>query len=323
MVNPDLSEPVSVLLRHGTKQAHEQAEHSPGAGWLTRGELDRSEYVRFLMMLHVIYSGGARRHQAHPVLKTTYNPSVLARKEYIALDIAYFLGADSHALKDHPAYLSFTSNMPSQVSAYVHRLRHISSNPTNLKDGDARLLLAHAYVRYLGDLSGGQFIRRRIAKVYNLPNTGEGVKFYTFVTSAGEGEAGMQEMKDLKDWYRDGMDLGVGDDHNLKGGLPLFIPIALILSCEAALVDEAILAFKLNQDLFTALRPPTHLETMTLPTSPNPSTTPPKLEPMDTVDKSNALTPSNTFTLFMGLLIGTVLFLFYTASSMTSTTLNA
>ena len=125
---------------------------------------------------------------------------------------------DAHTWKDHPTYLSFTSNKPPQVSAYVQRLEELSSSSKTLNGVDAGLLLAHAYVRYLGDLSGGQFIRRRIAKVYNLPSTGAGAKFYTFTTSAGEGEAGMKEMKDLKDWYRDGMDLGVGeDDQHLKG----------------------------------------------------------------------------------------------------------
>ena len=51
----DLSEPIASLLRAGTAEAHEKAEHSQGAAWLTRGELDRDEYVRFLMMLYHVY----------------------------------------------------------------------------------------------------------------------------------------------------------------------------------------------------------------------------------------------------------------------------
>lgn len=51
----DLSEPIADLLRKGTAEAHEKAEHSQGAAWLTRGELDRNEYIRFLMMLHHVY----------------------------------------------------------------------------------------------------------------------------------------------------------------------------------------------------------------------------------------------------------------------------
>ena len=51
----DLSQPIAVVLREGTRDAHERAEHSKGAQWLTRGELDREEYARFLMLLWHVY----------------------------------------------------------------------------------------------------------------------------------------------------------------------------------------------------------------------------------------------------------------------------
>lgn len=90
-----------------------------------------------------------------------------------------------------------------------------------MKDIESKssLLLSHAYVRYLGDLSGGQYIRRRVAKAYELPDTGEGVRFYIFKNSDGEGsgEAGKADMQRLKEWFRIGMDVGVGDDPVLKG----------------------------------------------------------------------------------------------------------
>jgi hypothetical protein len=54
-VTIDTSLPISTLLREGTKVAHEKAEKSEGAAWLLRGELDREEYVRFLMMLWHVY----------------------------------------------------------------------------------------------------------------------------------------------------------------------------------------------------------------------------------------------------------------------------
>lgn len=54
-VDVDLTQPIAVLLREGTHAAHERAEHSRGAQWLTRGELDQEEYVRFLMMLWHVY----------------------------------------------------------------------------------------------------------------------------------------------------------------------------------------------------------------------------------------------------------------------------
>lgn len=51
----DLSQPISTVLREGTAEAHEGAEHSDGAAWLARGELDKEEYARFLMMLYHVY----------------------------------------------------------------------------------------------------------------------------------------------------------------------------------------------------------------------------------------------------------------------------
>jgi heme oxygenase (biliverdin-producing, ferredoxin) len=49
----DLSLPLANLLRTGTATAHADAEK--GARWLARGELDKDEYIRFLMMLWHVY----------------------------------------------------------------------------------------------------------------------------------------------------------------------------------------------------------------------------------------------------------------------------
>ncbi len=42
------------------------------------------------------------------------------------------------------------------------------------------LLVAHAYTRYLGDLSGGQLLRRGAAKSLGIPESGPGLAFYNF-----------------------------------------------------------------------------------------------------------------------------------------------
>jgi hypothetical protein len=56
---------------------------------------------------------------------------------------------------------------------YVERIRKVSiEQPV--------LLLAHAYTRYLGDLSGGQVLRIVAAKAMDLPASGEGTAFYRF-----------------------------------------------------------------------------------------------------------------------------------------------
>jgi heme oxygenase len=52
---PDLSQPISSLLAESIGHVHKAAQASPGLGWLIRGELDKDEYVRYLMMLWHIY----------------------------------------------------------------------------------------------------------------------------------------------------------------------------------------------------------------------------------------------------------------------------
>lgn len=42
------------------------------------------------------------------------------------------------------------------------------------------LLVAHAYTRYLGDLSGGQVLKKIAQKAMALPSSGEGLAFFTF-----------------------------------------------------------------------------------------------------------------------------------------------
>jgi len=87
--------------------------------------------------------------------------------------------------------------------------------------------MAHAYVRYLGDLSGGQFIAKRIRKSYELEGW-NGTKFYWFDLQGKGIAAGSSDaeettaeertrVKEVKQWFRRGMDQGVGDDEALKG----------------------------------------------------------------------------------------------------------
>jgi len=93
---------------------------------------------------------------------------------------------------------------------------------------DPILLLAHAYTRYLGDLSGGQILARSAAKAYGLPaNTG--TSFYKF-ERVGNSAA---ELKAYKKAYRSSLD-------------------SLQLSARRAddMVQEASSAFLMNIRLF-------------------------------------------------------------------------
>lgn len=102
---------------------------------------------------------------------------------------------------------------PKPFTDYTKRLQELSSLP------DPSRLLAHAYVRYLGDMSGGQSIRRGIAKAYGLDlDGGDGTLFYEFKKPGSSSEsASTGDLKEVKEWYREGINTGVGDDVALKG----------------------------------------------------------------------------------------------------------
>ncbi|KZS92190.1 hypothetical protein SISNIDRAFT_479080 [Sistotremastrum niveocremeum HHB9708] len=227
----DWTATIATLLRDGTAVAHEKAEKSEGASWLTRGELDKEEYARFLIMLWYIYSTleeGLDRHSSNPVLAPTYNAPLLSRAAALEADIRHILQTSDW--KTHPIHREIETSPPPALTAYVSRLKAIN-------ESSPELLLSHAYVRYLGDLSGGQYIRRSIAKAYGFDSAG--TDFYDFGSQA----ATMGDLRKIKVWYRDGMNEGVP-----IGDIPL----------KESLVNEASLAFVLNGDLFKTLRPPTN-----------------------------------------------------------------
>jgi len=234
----DLSRPMSTILRDGTRKAHEAAEISSGAGWLVHGELDQDEYVRYLMMLWHIYDVLERaldKHSSHPTLNPTYNPKILARTPSLASDIASLLQCQETTWETHPVHTKLLLSRPKPFIDYTERLQILS-------DSDPSLLLAHAYVRYLGDLSGGQVIRRRAADAYAIDvEDGCGIKFYEFKSLEGTKPGTAGDYKKIKEWYRACMDAGVQDNDTLK----------------VAILQEANKAFELNLNLFAILKGPT------------------------------------------------------------------
>lgn len=234
----DLKLPISELMRVGTSAAHTKAESNPAVNKIIGGHMEPHEYVRYLMMLWHVYNAmeiALEEHANHPVLAPTYNPTLLSRTNTLSSDIAHFLEVSPDVLTTHPTWVNFLASLPPAVTNYVNCIRTVAAT-------SPELLLAHTYVRYLGDLSGGQFIRLRMVKTFKLDNSGKGVQFYDFGTLGGgplrEGErAGMGELKKVKEWFRDGMNTGVGDDEALK----------------AALVRETNIAYHHSEAIFDAL----------------------------------------------------------------------
>ena len=224
----DFSQPLAALLRTSTYEAHEAAEKSPGATTLLSGQLPRDDYARYLMMLWHIYQSvhsspiyptrhstfpsafenALDRHATHPALEPTYNPSLLRRAPALADDISHILQVPLPTWQSHPIYHRLHSAFPAPLAAYLARIRILADSE------DPTPLLAHSYVRYLGDLSGGQTIRHVIAKAYGL-----GLKFYEFRGLMGSGIANQGEMKRIKEWFRNGVNAAGDIGADVKGKL--------------------------------------------------------------------------------------------------------
>ncbi|KAF5315353.1 hypothetical protein D9619_007138 [Psilocybe cf. subviscida] len=235
MSSIDYSKTLAALLRESTMEAHDEVATSTGAKRLLSGELSRDEYTRYLMMLWHVYDSFERaleRHATHPTLEPTYNPALLARAPALSADIAHLLDVTEAGWQTHPIHKQLIASPPVPLAAYVSRIESVAAS------ADPSALLAHSYVRYMGDLSGGQTIRHTLAKAYELDEAaGEGISFYAFKELRSAKAANQGEMKRIKEWFREGM--------NKAGEQGAVV--------KAAVVEEARTAFVLNAGLFTVL----------------------------------------------------------------------
>lgn len=152
---------------------------------------------------------------------------------------------------DHLALL--TPSQTEATLAYVERLSAIARNAAHSASASsADLLLSHAYVRYLGDLSGGQHIRKRVEKLFpqdELVHGASGYEFYEFPAPSSE-VAPAAWHRDLKNAFRSAMDEAAV---HCTRDLPSSLRATEIEALLDAQGREASLAFELNKDLFEGL----------------------------------------------------------------------
>ncbi len=201
-------------LRTDTRALHTEVERTGVMREFLRGQLGRAGYCALLRNLHAIYAAlepALQRHASHPAVAPVVFEA-LFREASLAEDLRHLHGAD------------WADAMPLQPSTqrYVARLHHIDQHAPGL-------LVAHAYLRTLGDLSGGQMLGKVVTRSLHL-EPGHGVRFYDF-GSPFEVAAHLQA-------FRSGLDalpLAPGD--------------------QQAIVVEASSAFRLHAVLFTELAP--------------------------------------------------------------------
>lgn len=114
------------------------------------------------------------QYKQHPVVEIIHFPFELNRREALEKDLEFFYGADlvPSLIKD--------DTMTPAVAKYVQAMKDACAK-------SPALLIAHSYSRYLGDLSGGQILSKRLKKtILKLDendgswDTTEGLNFYHF-----------------------------------------------------------------------------------------------------------------------------------------------
>jgi heme oxygenase len=146
---------LAAALRARTAALHVQAERSGIVADILRGRASRAGYARLLRNLLPAYQAmeaGLDRHRLSPGLRWFARPEM-----YRAAAIA----ADLSALGGAPALLPAGAAYAARIAAC-----------------DGPRLIGHAYARYLGDLSGGQVLKRLLARTLGLG--AEGTSFYDF-----------------------------------------------------------------------------------------------------------------------------------------------
>lgn len=150
-------------LRERTRELHREAERSGILRELLHGRASRAGYALLLRNLHPVYTvmemsimlhardPGVRRIAMHD----------LKRRDALASDLRSLSGED------------WETTLPLLPEAGMYAIQVATRAPSF-----PGTLIAHAYVRYLGDLSGGQVLKRLLMKTPGLEP--DALSFYDF-----------------------------------------------------------------------------------------------------------------------------------------------
>jgi heme oxygenase len=201
-------------LRTATHGQHRVAEQSGVMQRLLRGQIGQQDYALLLRNLHALYASleqALERNSSLPMVGPVRMP-VLYRTAALADDLRHYHGEAWETLP-----------LTKAITAYVARIEEVS-------EAEPQFLSAHAYVRYLGDLSGGQMLGQIVRDSLSPPDN-VGTAFYAFGSAV--------EVEALKQRFRTALD-----------ELPLDSTVT------EAVVREAKAAFDRHIALFTELDRP-------------------------------------------------------------------
>jgi heme oxygenase len=204
--------PFSQALRERTWSGHGESEGASFMSDLMTGKGTREDYIALVAQHYFVYDAleAATASFAGDPVAAPFLSDQLTRLPALEADLAFLLGDQ---WRDAIAPLASTER-------YVRRIRELVDQHW------AGGFVAHHYTRYLGDLSGGQVIRRIMQRQFGFETNGVG--FYLFDQIASP--------KEFKATYRDQLDAAGWDEAERD-----------------RVIDEVLLAYRLNTELFDDL----------------------------------------------------------------------
>ena len=151
---------LSTQLRQHTRDCHRRAEQAGVIREIVRGTLSRAAYALYLRNLHPMYQTLEQRlapWRGDTMRQALADPA-LSRSPALENDLRRIAGQD------------WQTQLPIVAAGRIYASRVAGASTPQL--------VAHAYVRYLGDLNGGRMMPRMLGRALNLP--ADSMAFYDF-----------------------------------------------------------------------------------------------------------------------------------------------
>ena len=153
-------------LREGTKKSHTMAENTGFIACFLKGVVEKTSYRKLISDLYFVYKAMEEEierlvKEDHPVIKHIGFHELFRRKT-LEKDLLFYYG------KNWINEITISDS----AQSYVNRIKDVANQ-------SPELLVGHHYTRYIGDLSGGQILKKIAKKALNL-NGDEGLNFYEF-----------------------------------------------------------------------------------------------------------------------------------------------
>ena len=153
-------------LREGTKKSHTMAENTGFVACFLKGVVEKTSYRKLIGDLYFVYKAMEEEidrlvQEDHPVIKHI-GFKELFRRQTLEKDLEFYYGNN---------WLD-QIKISESAQSYVNRIKLVANE-------SPELLVGHHYTRYIGDLSGGQILKKIAKKALNLRGD-DGLHFYEF-----------------------------------------------------------------------------------------------------------------------------------------------